>query len=405
MNKIELLENMLSADPDNSKFLYLLAVEYKACGQFQKAEDLFQKALVNADLELSKEILSQMSEAVKIVNVPKNINESDNDEDEKKDNDNDKSGNNLKLRVIKNESKIIHLNAVREPNPPSASFKDVGGLEDVKKSINTKIVKPFLNPELFIQFRKKSGGGILMFGPPGCGKTFIARATAGECKAHFKPVYITDILSSYFGQSAQNMHDIFETARAKRPCILFFDEIDALGFKRSKTSTDMMRSVVNQLLTEIDGIESDTQQLLVMGATNAPWDIDPALLRPGRFDKSIFVPPPDGKAREAIFKIKLHNRPIGKIDYSRLASITNLFSGADIENVVELAAENVLEKIVETGNNALIIENNDLENAIMVSKPSTTEWLKVVANYTKYSNQSGFYDDVDLFLKENKRYL
>ena len=402
MNKIELLENMLSSDPNNSKFLYLLAMEYKTDGQYQKARGLFQKALINADLDMSKEILNQISEqASDVVNSMESFDEADNDEDE----DSNQSEKNYKIRVIKDNSKIIELNIAREANPQSVSFKDVGGLENVKKSINTKIVQPFLNPELYINFKKKSGGGILMFGPPGCGKTYIARATAGECKAYFKPVYITDILSSFFGESAQNMHDIFETARAKRPCILFFDEIDSLGFKRSKTSTDMMRSVVNQLLTEIDGIETDTRQLLVMGATNAPWDIDPALLRPGRFDKAIFVQPPDVRARESIFKNKLSARPLGKIDYGRLAGMTNLFSGADIENVVELAAENVLENIVETGNKNLLIENKDLENAIFVSKPSTTEWLKVVANYTKYSNQSGFYDDVDAFLKENKRYL
>ncbi|MCL2884137.1 MAG: ATP-binding protein, partial [Oscillospiraceae bacterium] len=202
-----------------------------------------------------------------------------------------------------------------------------------------------------------------------------------------------------------NIHSAFVTARTKRPCVLFFDEIDALGYSRSKMHSDSMRPVVDQLLAEIEGVDSDNQRVLIIGATNTPWDVDPALRRPGRFDQSLFVPPPDAKARETIFKLKLMGRPIGPMNYNAFASMTQLHSGADIENIVETAAENVLEEIMKTGNRERRIESVDVENVISATRPSTIEWLRTVANYTKYANQSGFYDEVEQYMRENKRYF
>lgn len=284
------------------------------------------------------------------------------------------------------------------------NFNDVGGLDDLKNAIKIKIIKPFLTPGLFEKFKKKSGGGLLLFGPPGCGKTFIARATAGECSAIFKPVHITDVLDPYFGQSAQNIKDIFSVARARKPCILFFDEIDTIGLNRAKTSTDMMRSVVDQLLSEIEGIDSNTERILIIGATNMPWDIDPALRRPGRFDRTVFVPPPDMNAREVIFKLKMEGRPCESIDYKLLARESELFSGADIENVIETATENVLEEILATGDERNL-KQEDLIKALKSVKPSTIEWLRTIGNYVKYANQSGVYDEVERYLSKHKKYL
>ncbi|HYE12351.1 MAG TPA: ATP-binding protein, partial [Patescibacteria group bacterium] len=191
------------------------------------------------------------------------------------------------------------------------------------------------------------------------------------------------------------------TARARKPCILFFDEIDSIGFNRAKLSSEHLRPVIDQLLTEIEGIDSNTDKLLIIGATNMPWDVDPAFKRPGRFDKMIFVPPPDKKARAVIFKLKLQEKPIAELDFELLANKTELYSGADIENVVEAATEDVISEIMRTGVEREI-NMKDILTAIDNTRPSTIEWLKTVKNYVKYANQSGLYNDVENFLSKHK---
>ena len=288
------------------------------------------------------------------------------------------------------------------PAKKEVTFEDVAGLDDLKKTIRLKIISPFFNQGLFSKFRKKAGGGVLLYGPPGCGKTFIARATAGECRAKFINVQITDILDPYIGVSEQNLKHMFETARAQKPSVMFFDEIDAIGFNRSKSSSHM-RGLVDTLLSEMEGLESDTDQVLIMAATNMPWDVDAALKRPGRFDRIVFVAPPDAKAREQLFRLKLAGRPIDNIDYGQLARNTPYFSGADIEHACELAAERVLEEIMSSGVERLI-RTEDLLEAVRQLQPSTLEWLRTVKNYVTYANQSGLYDEVEKFLKANPKF-
>lgn len=284
---------------------------------------------------------------------------------------------------------------------PNETFEDVGGMQDVKREINLKIIQPLKNEALFKQYGKKIGGGILLYGPPGCGKTFIARATAGEIDAQFLSLGINDILSMWMGNSEKNLHEFFELAREYKPSVVFIDEIDALGMKRNQFGGSAGRNVVNQLLTEMDGVDAKNDGVLVIGATNAPWDLDSALRRPGRFDRIIFVPPPDHESRETILKLKLKEKPIEHIDYSKIASRTKGFSGADIDAIIDVAVENIIERALETGE-TLPITTKDLVNAAGLRNPSTREWLNTVKNYTVFSNKSGLYDDVVKYMKANK---
>ncbi|TDL49339.1 AAA family ATPase [Paenibacillus dendritiformis] len=277
------------------------------------------------------------------------------------------------------------------------TFADVAGLQELKKTIQLRIISPFQNQGLFSKFRKKAGGGVLLYGPPGCGKTFMAKATAGECRAAFFPIHIADILDKYIGVSEQNLRDLFDKARAHRPSILFFDEIDTVGFNRSKSSSSM-RGMIDTFLAEMEGIDTSTDQLLVIGATNMPWDVDDALKRPGRFDRLVFVAPPDEEAREHMFRLKLEGRYIENIDTRRLASRTEFFSGADIEHLCESAAERVLGEILESGQERPI-RMSDFEALLETARPSTLEWLRKAKNYVKYANQTGAYNDVEDYLR------
>lgn len=284
------------------------------------------------------------------------------------------------------------------------TFKDVAGLAELKKTIQIRIISPFFNQGLFSKYRKKIGGGVLLYGPPGCGKTFITRATAGECNATFIPVHITDILDPYIGVSEQNLKSMFEKARSQKPSIMFFDEIDTIGYSRSKASSNHMRGVIDTFLTEMEGIDTSTDQVLIIGATNLPWDVDNALKRPGRFDRLVFVSPPDLEARKQIFDLKLFGRYSKEIDTTKLAKMTEFYSGADIENLIERATELVLEEIFTTGVERPIIMK-DLESALEEVKPTTLEWLRTAKNYVKYSNQSGLYNDVEHYIRQFGRLI
>jgi SpoVK/Ycf46/Vps4 family AAA+-type ATPase len=281
---------------------------------------------------------------------------------------------------------------------PSASFKDVGGLDALKEQIRMNIIYPFQQPELFQSFDRKVGGGLLFYGPPGCGKTFLARATAGECQAHFINISIHDVLDMYVGNSEKNLHAIFEQARKHTPAIIFIDEIDALGGSRQRMSS-YGRVLTNQLLNELDGVDSDNRNILVLGATNSPWFIDASLRRPGRFDRVIFVPPPDLDARIQILQLCLQQKPIEAIDYAKVARSMNGYSGADIQAVCTAAADTVIAQVMKTGK-MRSIRTNDLLSVLKRVKPTTGEWLAMAKNYATYSNTAGVYDDILDYLKQ-----
>jgi transitional endoplasmic reticulum ATPase len=278
------------------------------------------------------------------------------------------------------------------------TFADVGGLEEVKKAINRTIVLPFKRPDLYQRYGRRAGGGILLFGPPGVGKTMLARATAGECGLPFLNVRIEEILDPYFGISERNLHEAFEQARALAPCVLFLDELDAIAYTRRKQHGSVGRPLVDQLLQELDSIGADNRELLVLAATNAPWDVDEGLKRPGRFDRMVFVPPPDEPARTRILELHLEGRPAEQVDVTRIASATPLFSGADLRALCDRAVDAVIDEALDTGGDPPLTHAH-LERVLEGMQPSTLEWLQTAKNYVEFANQGGRYDDVGAYLK------
>jgi len=281
---------------------------------------------------------------------------------------------------------------------PKTTFADVGGMNSVKDEIGLKIILPLQQPELFKAYGKTAGGGILLYGPPGCGKTHMARATAGEIKSNFISIGINDVLDMWIGNSEKNLHAIFEQARENRPCVLFFDEVDALGGRRTDAVHSGGRNLINQFLAELDGIQQNNADLLILAATNAPWHVDPAFRRPGRFDRVLFIPPPDEPARREILEILLRGKPCETIDYAAVAAKTPEFSGADLSGLVNQAIEQKLREALKAGG-LKPLTTKDLLGVAKTVKPTTKEWFATARNYALYSNQGGAYDDVLKYLK------
>jgi len=280
------------------------------------------------------------------------------------------------------------------------TFAKVGGLDDVKDEIRRRIILPFQKPELYKRFKKRVGGGILMYGPPGCGKTMLARATAGECDAKFMHIAISDVLDMYIGESERKLHALFEKARADAPCVLFFDELEALAGKRANSRDANASKTVSQFLSEMDGFAQNNHGVLILGATNVPWNIDPAFRRPGRFDRVLFVPPPDRTARHAILDGLLAERPCEDgLDCAEFAQATSGFSGADLAHLVETAADYAIEASL-AAEQEVPIHIDHIRRALQPVKPTTQEWLTQARNYARYANTGGQYDDVLDFIEK-----
>ncbi|OQD44155.1 cell division protein [Croceivirga radicis] len=306
----------------------------------------------------------------------------------------------LKNPVLTNEDDFTE-DVVSFMSKPNITFKDVGGMEQVKNEIDLKIIKPLQHQEVYKAYGKKIGGGILLYGPPGCGKTYLAKATAGQIDANFINVGINDILDIWLGSSEKNLHEIFEKARANTPCVIFIDEIDALGANRNDMNKTAGRTVINQFLSELDGVDSNNDGILIIGATNAPWYLDPAFRRPGRFDRIVFVSPPDTTSREAIFDVQLKNKPTDSIDLKELAKKTKEFSGADINAAIDLAIEDKLQSAFVDGI-PKPLTTKDILKGIKKTKPSTKDWFSSARNYALYANDSGLYDDILTYLNIKK---
>jgi SpoVK/Ycf46/Vps4 family AAA+-type ATPase len=278
---------------------------------------------------------------------------------------------------------------------------DVAGMTQVKERLEAAFLAPMRNPELRRLYGKSLRGGLLLYGPPGCGKTFIARAVAGELGARFMAVSFADIIDMFVGQSERNIHELFETARRNAPCVLFLDEVDAIGQKRSQLRNTPMRSAVNQLLLELDDLGSGNEGVFLLAATNHPWDVDSALRRPGRFDRTLLVLPPDGTAREAVFRYHLRERPVAGVDLGRLAKLTDGYSGADIAHVCETASERALMDSIRRGEPRMIGQD-DLEAAAAEVKPSLGAWFDTARNVALFANEGGAYDDLAAYLRKRR---
>ena len=285
----------------------------------------------------------------------------------------------------------IGLIDLEEAAPNVKSLNDVGNYEDVKEELKRSILLPMEHRDVSFAYGIKPPSGILLFGPPGTGKTFIMTALAKELDMGFFYVKSSNLLSSSYGQTEKNIIQLFETARKNTPCILFFDELDAIGKRRDKfTSDETSARILSVLLQELDGFKSE-QKAIVIGATNMPHMLDPALLRPGRFDKLIYMPLPDLNGRKEILKIYLKKMRLSSdVDINRLAYLTDGFSGADIANLTREASRLTAEHAVEK-KHIIPVSMNDFEEVLKYIKPSvSTEELEKYELFRKLYDRTLF---------------
>lgn len=367
---------VLDADPANAQALKVAA---------QAAEELGDTARAEGYRRLATALSPSPAEPLRPIPQPA---QAADPEEEK--------GKVLPLRVIRGEKVEAH-------NPddlelPKITLANVGGMEEVKRRLNIAFLAPLRNPQMMKLYGKSLRGGLLLYGPPGCGKTFIARATAGELGAKFLSVGLADVLDMWIGNSEKNLHETFETARRNAPCVLFFDEIDALGRKRSLTRHSAMAGVVNQFLAEMDGMANNNEGVFVLAASNHPWDVDVALRRPGRLDRTLLVLPPDRPARLDILKSNVKDRPLENVDIDWLAAKTEDYSGADLVHLCESAAELAMEDSLRSGQ-PRPIEMNDFKRALKEIRPSIRPWFDTARNYAQFANEGGVYDDLLTYLR------
>ena len=256
------------------------------------------------------------------------------------------------------------------------TFDSIGGLDDIKEDIKISVISPIIHPELTQKFGLAPPKGVLLFGPPGCGKTLLMRAVSTELNVEMISIKCSDVMSKWYGESEALAENMFRIAKERRPCILFLDEIDAIAKRRDFYSTDdVTPRILSIMLSELDGMD-ESMGIVVVGATNMPDLVDPALLRPGRFDKVIFIPPPDYRARVQVLRIHMANKPMASsIDLEMIARRTDGFSGADLENLINESAAVAMRRSMR-GSKATEITMRDIEEVLSVIRPSITEKAK-----------------------------
>ncbi len=289
--------------------------------------------------------------------------------------------------------RIVRPSAMREVlvETPNIGWEQIGGLDKTKQALKESVEWPIKNPESFKRLGIRAPRGILLYGSPGTGKTLLAKAVAKESESNFIHVKGPSLLSMWVGKSEEGVRKVFERARQVAPCVVFFDEIDSLAGRRGiDAGTKVTERVLNQLLSEMDGLE-DLKDVTVIGATNRPDMLDPALLRPGRFDRIILVDVPDAESRKSIFEVHLKNTPLAKdVKISELVKLTEGFVGADIESLVRESSMNALRRDI----NAEVVTKIDFDEALKKMKPSVSpesakRYKKIEEYYLKNAKSGG----------------
>ena len=270
---------------------------------------------------------------------------------------------------------------------PNISFEEVAGLESVKDAVRKRIILPMKRPDLYEVFNKKSGGGILMYGLPGTGKTMIAKAIANEVQAKFYEIKCSSIVSKWFGEAEQNIKNLFIEARRQERALIFFDEFEALAAKRGGNSTVMNR-IVPELLAQIQGFSSGKNTLLLIAATNRPWDIDSAMLRPGRFNELIYIPLPDEEARSFLVKKSFNEVPVEEnFNFDDVVKFTDGGNCSDVEEFCDRIKNEALERSL---------------NMTEISKVRSSDIEEIKKNF-RFSVYNQDIDDLKNFEKENMK--
>jgi SpoVK/Ycf46/Vps4 family AAA+-type ATPase len=407
----ELLE-ALAEDPFDCDLRSQLAAAYSEAGEFKKV--LKQIKLIGGERELNESEINLKMHSLRSLGFDDEAetitsNSNSNVSGQKvisivgeaipNENENNSTSN---IRLVHSQKpKKADVLPLVSPDKNVVRFSDIGGQEETKKILRLQIIEPFLKPELYNKFKKQAGGGVLLYGAPGCGKTMLAKAIAYECGAEFIPVRISEVLSRWIGESEGNLSSFFEKARGNKPSLLFFDELDALAFARSKSHSDYSRTLVNEFLNQLDGVGLDNEGILFLAATNMPWDVDSAMKRPGRFSRLIFVPPPCEKARADILKAQLIGVPCEEIDVDKLVLRLKNFSGADIVGLVDLAKEHALNEMLETGQERQL-NVSDFNKVLDRLLPTTEDWLRTARNLVKYSGGDRSYQDVEEYLRDQR---
>ncbi|MEK6890480.1 MAG: CDC48 family AAA ATPase [Nanoarchaeota archaeon] len=268
--------------------------------------------------------------------------------------------------------KTVEPSAMREVliQKPHTTWADVGGLEEAKEKLRELVELPLLKPELFVQAGIKPSKGVLVSGPPGTGKTLLAKAVANEANANFISIKGPELTSKWVGESEKHIREIFKKARQVAPCIIFFDEFDSIAKVRGSGFNDSGEKVVNQLLTELDGVE-ELEQVMILAATNRPDLIDPALLRPGRFDSHVILPIPDEQARKQIFLVHTKTMPLAKdVSIDHLVKETSGYTGADIEGICRDSGLQAIKRVYKEKSKEMIITKSDFDNSFQNIKKS-----------------------------------
>ena len=269
---------------------------------------------------------------------------------------------------------------------PDIRFDDVAGLEDVKEQIRIKLLYPFTHPDLAEKYGVQPGGGILLYGPPGTGKTLMARAVAGEIEAAFFAIKPSEIMSQWVGKAEENLAELFKLAASQPLSVIFIDEMESLAPRRRSSNSTVMQRVVPQLLAELDGFHKRSNSLLLIGATNEPWAIDSAILRPGRLDRLIYIPPPDWAARRVILELNLKAAPLAEdVSLDTIADQTQNFSGADMASVARRVRERVFSAAIQSAD-PQPITMADFDAVLAETKPSIP--VKDLRKFEQYAQAS-----------------